>query len=61
MVYHAAIQNESEQDGIDETPSPMNSGNSGMDLDVRIKGNEAYIAVIKQNVGLSLFKMTYND
>ena len=39
----------------------MNSGNSGMDLDVRIKGNEAYIAVIKQNVGLSLFKMTYND
>ena len=61
VVYHAAIQNESEQDGIDETPSPMNSGNSGMDLDVRIKGNEAYIAVIKQNVGLSLFKMTYND
>lgn len=60
VVYHAAIQNDSEMDGIDETPSPMASTHSGMDLDVRVKGNDAWIAVVKQNVGLSLFKLTYN-
>ena len=61
VVYHAAIQNESEQEGIDETPSPVASTHSGMDLDVYVKGDEAYVAVVKQSVGLSLFKMSYSD
>lgn len=61
VIYQAAIQNESENDGLDETPCPKASTHSGMDLDVRVKGTtEAYIAVVKQNVGLSLFKLTYN-
>lgn len=60
VIYQAAIQNESEQEGLDETPSPKTSLNSGMDLDVRIVGNEVYIAVVKQNVGLSLFRMSVN-
>lgn len=60
VIYQAAIQNESEQDGLDDTPSPKGSGNSGMDLDVRLVGNEVYIAVVKQNVGLSLFRMSVN-
>ena len=60
VIYQAAIQNETEQEGLDETPSPKGSGNSGMDLDVRIAGNEVYIAVVKQNVGLSLFRMSVN-
>ena len=58
VIYQAAIQNETEQEGLDDTPSPKASGNSGMDLDVRIAGNEVYIAVVKQNVGLSLFRMS---
>ena len=61
VVYHAAIQNDSEQDSLDETPSPRASGNSGMDLDVRIIHGDAYIAVIKQNVGQSLFRISVNN
>lgn len=60
VIYQAAIQNDTEQEGMDDTPSPKASGNSGMDLDVRIAGNEVYIAVVKQNVGLSLFRMSVN-
>ena len=60
MVYHAAIQNDTEQEGISEEPSPRTSGNSGMDLDVRQVGDDMYIVVVKQNVGLSLFRMMMN-
>lgn len=57
IVYQAAIQEEGEmQEEYKECPK--GSGNSGMDIDVRIIGEDAYIAVVKQNVGLSLFKMT---
>lgn len=59
VVYQAAIQNDSEQEKISEDPSPMSSGNSGMDLDARKVGDDVYLVVIKQNVGLSLFKLTY--
>ena len=59
VVYQAAIQNDSEQDKISEEPSPMGSGNSGMDLDFRKVGDDVYLVVLKQNVGLSLFKLTY--
>ena len=56
VIYQAAIQENAEmQDDYNE--SPRSSGNSGMDLDVRESGRAVYIAVIKQNVGLSLFKM----
>lgn len=62
VVYQAVIQNDTEQENVDETPSPMSSGNSGMDLDIcMISSTEAYIAVVKQNVGLSLFRLTMND
>ena len=60
LVYTAAIQNETENEGLDTTPSPMSSGNSGMDLDIFQKDTDVYIAVIKQNVGLSLFRVS-ND
>lgn len=61
VIYQAAIQNDAEQEAaLEPEASPMASGNSGMDLDVRISGNEVYIAVIKQNVGLSLFRMSMN-
>ena len=42
----------------DYNESPRSSGNSGMDLDARQVGGDVYIAVVKQNVGLSLFKMS---
>ena len=58
LVYTAAIQNETENEGLDTTPSPMSSGNSGMDLDIFQKDTDVYIAVIKQNVGLSLFRVS---
>ena len=61
VVYHAAIQNDTEQDGISEEPSPQGSANSGMDLDIRVIGGDVYIAVVKQNVGLSLFRLSYNE
>ena len=57
VIYKAAIQvNEEMKD--DYVESPKASGNSGMDLDVRVVGEDAYIVVVKQNVGLSLFKMS---
>lgn len=60
IIYQAAIQADAEN--LEEyEPSPMGSGNSGMDLDARMTGGDVYIAVVKQNVGLSLFRLTYND
>lgn len=59
VAYQAAIQNDTEGEKLSDEPSPMASGNSGMDLDFRQIGDDIYIAVIKQNVGLSLFKLTY--
>ena len=61
IVYTAAIQNETEQDGLDETPCERTSGNSGMDLDIFQSGNDVYIAVVKQNVGLSLFHVSNDE
>ena len=57
IIYQAAIQENAEMKDY-YNDSPKSSGNSGMDLDVRVIGNAAYIAVVKQNVGLSLFKMS---
>ena len=59
VVYQGAIQNDTENEKLSDEPSPMSSGNSGMDLDIRLAGDDAYIAVLKQNVGLSLFKLSY--
>ena len=56
VIYQAAIQENAEMQE-DYQVSPKASGNSGMDLDVRQTGSEVYIAVVKQNMGLSLFKM----
>ena len=62
VIYEAAIQNDTElfggplQDAVDL--SPKASTHSGMDLSVRQIGDDVYIAVVKQNVGLSLFRMT---
>ena len=61
LVYQAAIQNDTEGEALDETPSPMYSGNSGMDLDVYRNGEDVYIAVVKQNVGLSLFRVSNDE
>ncbi|MBP5373401.1 MAG: DUF1735 domain-containing protein [Bacteroidales bacterium] len=55
IVYQAAIQNDTEQEELSAAPSPRKSENSGMDLDIWQSGNDVYIAVVKQNVGLSLF------
>lgn len=57
VIYQAAIQNDSDQENLLEEPSPLPSGHSGMDLDVFVGEEEVLIAVVKQNVGLSLFKM----
>lgn len=57
VIYHAAIQNEKENDA-EPGASPMASTHSGMDLDVHEGSNCVYIAVVKQKVGLSLFKMS---
>lgn len=61
VVYEAAIQNETENEALDTTPSEKFSGNSGMDLDICQKDDEVYIAVIKQNVGLSLFRVSNDE
>ena len=61
LVYEAAIQNDTEGESIDLTPSAMYSGNSGMDLDVYRSGEDIYIAVVKQNVGLSLFRVSNDE
>ena len=57
VIYQAAIQENAEMQE-DYNESPRSSGNSGMDLDARQVGGDVYIAVVKQNVGLSLFKMS---
>lgn len=57
VIYHAAIQNETEGDKAPGDPSPKSSGNSGMDLDIHEANGAIYIAVVKQNVGLSVFKV----
>ena len=59
VIYHAAIQNSFEGEG-DVEPSPRSSTHNGMDLTAREIGGDVYIAVVKQNVGLSLFKMVAN-
>ena len=61
VVHEAAIQNETENETLDNTPSDRASGNSGMDLDVYTVGEDVYIAVIKQNVGLSLFRVSNDE
>lgn len=61
VVYEAAIQNDTENDTLDDTPSARFSGNSGMDLDVYKSGEDIYIAVIKQDVGLSLFRVSNDE
>ncbi|MBP5558433.1 MAG: hypothetical protein J6X71_01570 [Bacteroidales bacterium] len=58
LLYQAALQNASEIGAIDETGNGKASGNSGMDIAWRVIGGELYIACVKQNVGLSLFKMS---
>ena len=60
-VYEAAIQNDTENEGLDTSASARFSGNSGMDLDVYRSGEDVYIAVIKQNVGLSLFRVSNDE
>ncbi len=58
VTYQAAIQSGDEnKDAYEE--SPKASGNSGMDLCIRAVGEGIDIVVIKQNVGLSLFRMTF--
>ena len=61
VVYEAAIQNDTENEALDESPSARFSGNSGMDLDVYKSGEDVYIAVVKQNVGLSLFRVSNDE
>ena len=61
VVYEAAIQNETENETLDDTPCARFSGNSGMDLDVYTVGEDVYVAVIKQNVGLSLFRVSNDE
>ncbi|MBQ9184781.1 MAG: hypothetical protein IJ151_02775 [Bacteroidales bacterium] len=41
-----------------EEPSPKSSGNSGMGCSARVINGEVYIMAGKQNVGLSVFKMS---
>ena len=57
IVYQAAIQEDAEMQD-EYNASPKSSGHSGMDIDVRQINGDVYIVVIKQNVGLSLFRMT---
>ena len=61
VVYQAAIQNDTEQEALSPEPSPKISGNSGMDLDIWQGENDVYIAVIKQNIGLSLFHVSNDE
>lgn len=61
VIYQAVIQNDLESLGDDledVQPSPKSSSHSGMDLCARQVGDDVLIAVVKQNVGLSLFRMT---
>ena len=63
VIYQAAIQHGTEfHDAVYhaelEVPSPRNSGHSGLDVAMREHDGAVYFAVVKQNVGLSLFKMS---
>ena len=64
VIYQAAIHEDlAYTDGdyhaeLGSNPSPKKSGNSALDCTVRLINGEPYIAVLKQNVGLSLFKMS---
>lgn len=58
LLYMAAIQNASELPAIDESGNGKYSGNSGMDIAWRVIGDDLYLACVKQNVGLSLFKIS---
>ena len=63
VIYQAAIQNPAEFHDAEyhselEVASPKASGNSGLDVTVREIGGVVYMAAVKQNVGLSLFKMS---
>ena len=61
VIYSAVIQNDTESFGgelEDVQGSPKGSTHNGMDLYARKVGDDVLIAVVKQNVGLSLFRMT---
>ena len=63
VIYQATIQQDleffdGEYHSEMEVPCPRTSGHSGLDLTVREIGGAVYIAAVKQNVGLSLFKMS---
>lgn len=56
VLYQAAIQENAEnKDEYNECP--RYSTNLGMDLSIRVKPDGVYLACVKQNVGLSLFKI----
>lgn len=57
LKYYAAIQNDSEFD-TETAGNGGSSGNDGMDIAVWQTDTEVRIAVLKQGVGLSLFKMS---
>lgn len=56
VVYQAAIQEAAEMQD-EYNGSPQSSGHSGMDLNIRVGADAVDIVVLKQNVGLSLFRM----
>ena len=63
VIYQASIQGDVEFFDAEyhpelEVASPRASGHSGLDLTVRSIDGAMYIAVVKQNVGLSLFRMS---
>ena len=63
VIYQASIQanyafNDGEYHAELENPSPKQSGNSGIGCCARVIGDAVYICAGKQNVGLSLFKMS---
>ena len=63
VIYQASIQRNIEFFDANyhaelEEACPRHSGNSGLDVAVRAKDDVVLIAVLKQNVGLSLFKMS---
>ena len=57
VVYQAAIQEDAENQ-VDYNASPKASVHNAMDLCIRVKQDGVYLVCVKQNVGLSLFKLT---
>lgn len=57
VVYQAAIQ-ENAENKDEYNDSPKASGHNAMDLSICVKQDGVYLACVKQNVGLSLFKLT---